>query len=323
MSFRATDFHASYSVAKPFTLPHHTRSMLRGVLGRALRQTGCAVVVTACVGACARPEACTYARLFDPLMPSPAPHRFLQGGTRAPPRLIPLLPAMGKAHLPPDDTSAPRHEDHPAQVFLAKNDRMTFGVRVLGELDDATDKCLMSALEGMETFPLGAEKGQVKLESTTRHRTRTWPDGAEGAPTAGSRVRVTFTTPAWIEHDGRLVKDLTFSRLFRAISRRVTTVGALYGELGADQPDQEETFVRLDALAGEVKTVETRLVRLQWVRHSEESGARHPMHGFTGYAVFEGEVGELWPSLNMAEVAHVGKSTSFGLGRVRVDVEGG
>ena len=133
-------------------------------------------------------------------------------------------------------------------------------------------------------------------------------------------MKVTFDTTTWIEHDGKLVKDLTFSGLFRAISRRLTTVCALYGELGADQ---EEAFARLDALADEVKTVDANLRPLRWERLSEERGVRHLMCGLMGWAVFEGEVGELLPMLAMAEVAHVGKSTSFGLGRVRVNLASG
>jgi hypothetical protein len=103
MLLRATDFHATYSVTAPFTLPIHPGSLLHGVLGRALRRTGCAVQETPCAAVCAKPEACTDARLFDPLIPSSAPHRFLQGGTRAPPRLIPLLPAMGAIDLATGD----------------------------------------------------------------------------------------------------------------------------------------------------------------------------------------------------------------------------
>lgn len=69
--------------------------------------------------------------------------------------------------------------------------------------------------------------------------------------------------------------------------------------------------------------MESTLRPLRWERLSEERGARHLMCGLVGDAVFEGQVGELLPMLAMAEVAHLGKSTSFGLGRVHVDLDGG
>lgn len=299
MLLRATDFHATYAITAPFTLPHHSGSLLRGVLGRALRRTGCAIPETVCPAACQRPDACTYARLFDPAAPSPAPHRFLQGATRAPPRLIPLLPPMGA-------------------VDFATGDTVGFGVRVLGALDDETEKRLVGALEGIAEVPLGTERGQVVFASVTRRGARNRSVQDARAPSGERRLRVTFETPAWIEHQGKLVEALTFSTLYRAICRRLTTVCALYGELGADH---EEAFARLDALAGNVKTAGAGLRPLRWERLSAERGARHPMCGLSGWAAFEGELGELLPVLAMAEVAHVGKATSFGLGRMRVEVD--
>ena len=195
MLLRATDFHATYAVDSPFTLPHHPGSLIHGLLGRALRRTGCAAPETPCAGPCVKPEACTYARLFDPPMPSPAPHRFLHGATRAPPRLIPLLPTMGTVHL-------------------AKGDAMTFGVRVLGDLDDETEKRLVSALERIAELRLATEQGSVTFDSVTRRGHRNRQIRAEPGLPARHRVKVTFETPAWIEHDGKLVKDLTFSGLF-------------------------------------------------------------------------------------------------------------
>jgi hypothetical protein len=301
MLLRATDFHATYVVAAPFTLPHHSGSLLRGVLGRALRRTGCASLEGACAAACRRPDACTYARLFDPPAPSPAPHRFLQGATRAPPRLIPLLPPMGA-------------------IDLAAGGAVGFGVRVLGELDDDTEKRLVGALEGIAELPLGTDGGRVVFDSVTRRGPRNRPLPDVRAPSGARRVRVTFETPAWIEHQGKLVEELTFSRLYRAISRRLTTVCALYGDLG---PDHDSAFARQDALASAVETVGVSLRRLRWERLSEERGERHPMRGLTGWAVFEGELGEVLPVLAMAEAAHVGKATAFGLGRLRVEVDAG
>jgi hypothetical protein len=93
MRLPTSDFHLKYTVQTPFTLPEHSGSLLRGVLGRALRRAGCVhPKEEACAGACQKPGACVYSRLFDPPAPSPPPHRFLRGSTRMPPRLLPLLP---------------------------------------------------------------------------------------------------------------------------------------------------------------------------------------------------------------------------------------
>lgn len=97
MRLHVTDLHASYTVVEPFTLPYHSGSLLRGVLGRALRRTGCLEAADTCAAACQHPGACVYTRFFDPL------RRFVRGLTRAPSRLIPLLPPMRSVDLAAGD----------------------------------------------------------------------------------------------------------------------------------------------------------------------------------------------------------------------------
>jgi len=295
MLLRATDFHATYIVTAPFTLPYHSGSLIRGVLGRALRLAGCARPRVPCAGPCEAPHACAYARLFDPPGPVPPPHRFLRGVDRVPPRLLPLVPP-------------------PGAVALAAEEKVGFGVRVLGDLDDDDERRLVGALARLADLPLGTEAGRVKLAEVTRSGQRNREILLDAAPAAEGRVRVTFETPAWLEQRNKLVRDPAFPLLFRAIYRRLTVIGALYGQLGADH---DATFARLDALAAGVKTVESALRPMRWERLSEERGERHEMRGLLGWAELEGDVGSFLPVLRLAEVVHVGKATSFGLGRVR------
>ena len=128
------------------------------------------------------------------------------------------------------------------------------------------------------------------------------------------RLTVAFDTPAWLVHDKRLALDLDFLHLFRATWRRLSVLSALYGEPTAGDDD---AFRRLDALAAEVTTVERHLRPLRWERRSDESGQRHRMEGIVGTISFAGPVGAFRSVIAGAELAHLGKSTSFGLGRVR------
>src|SRR5262245_25295486 len=98
MKLSFTELRVTYRVLRPFHLPEHSESLLRGVLGRALRQAAC-LDPTPCPEECRNPAACTYTRLFDCPVPEPAPHRFLVGATRAPQPLIPLFPRGGRVHL--------------------------------------------------------------------------------------------------------------------------------------------------------------------------------------------------------------------------------
>lgn len=108
-----------------------------------------------------------------------------------------------------------------------------------------------------------------------------------------------------------------FRSFFRAIYRRLTVLCALYGEL--DGSDDE--FARFDALAGGISAVKQDVAPMHWTRRSWAREREHPMHGLLGQVVFEGkELGAFMPVLRLAEKTHIGKATSHGLGRIRVEV---
>ncbi|WP_236644812.1 CRISPR system precrRNA processing endoribonuclease RAMP protein Cas6 [Sorangium cellulosum] len=138
-----------------------------------------------------------------------------------------------------------------------------------------------------------------------------------GEPGDG-RLHLTFETPAWLTHKGRLhtAGDLDFRALFRHVYRRLTTLSALYGEL---RPEDESRFPDLDHLAASVRTTGASLRVARWERHSWERDARHPMMGLLGSLRFKGPVGVFRPLLEAAALTLIGKCTSHGLGRLHVD----
>jgi CRISPR/Cas system endoribonuclease Cas6 (RAMP superfamily) len=44
-----------------------------------------------------------------------------------------------------------------------------------------------------------------------------------------------------------------------------------------------------------------------------------PRGGFVGDATFEGDLAEFLPALRLGELVHVGKGTTFGLGKYRLE----
>jgi hypothetical protein len=298
MRLVATDFCAIYRVARPFSLPHHSGSLLRGVLGRALRLHGCATPAAPCPHACLAPARCSYARLFDPLVPDPLPHPFLRGSTRAPQPLIPLFPRPGKLHLEAGDT-------------------LQFGLRVLGPLRGDDAEPLLAAIESFAGFPLGAGEGRVEFSEVRQQEPRNQAIEVRAGSAREGRLGIELDTPAWLTHRGRLLEpdELNFPILFRHVYRRLTTLASLYGELG---PDDDSLFRELDKLATGVRTSHTQLRALRWERHTLEKDERHSMSGIIGSILFDGPMGPLLPALRAAELAHIGKSTSHGLGRIRV-----
>lgn len=185
---------------------------------------------------------------------------------------------------------------------------------MLGHVAEADERCLHRALELIAEAELGRDGGRLALESVDR---RGEPDRVVAVPNYEPPPRhatITFETPAWLEHRGRLTDAPDFRTLFRNFNRRLTIVSALYGEL--DTRD-DERFAELDARCNEI-SVRAELTPLSWERHSLERDERHTMKGLLGTIELDGELGPFVETLRLAEFAHVGKATSHGLGRMRV-----
>jgi hypothetical protein len=299
MQLVGTEVWATYRITKPFRLPFHSGSMFRGVLGRALRKAACANGGTGCSSDCERRKECYYARLFDPLVPEPLPHRFLKGQSRSPQPLIPIFPG-------------------PGSVELRRGATFDFGMRILGPLQTGELELIFATLEGLSEFELGDEGGRIALEGAALRGRRETPIEMGRGDSSVERMEVVFETPTWVEHQGKLLERMEFQPLFRSIYRRLCVLSALYGGLDANDDEQ---FAKLDEVAEAITVVKQDLKPLRWNRYSLAREREQPLQGFLGRVIFAGaELGSFVPILRLAEKTHIGKATSFGLGRMRVNV---
>lgn len=303
MHLPLSTLHAVYRVTHPFRVPYHAGSMLHGALGRALLAvTGSPSPTSATLNPSSLdtlPETHpAISRLFKPAPRPDLPTAVRFGAADSPPPPVaPLIPPAGGQRL---EAGA----------------EFAFGLRCFGELGAADVDILLRALEQFAECPLADEGGRVRLVSAgfvgARQRVLV-VDETEGTE---ERLAVRFETPAWLVHEGRLALDLSFTQLFRAAWRRLAVLAALYGEEGGSD---EETFRRLDALSREVTTVRRELRPLRWERSSDLKGQRHRMEGLVGTIEFAGPLGAFRSVMAAAEKVHLGKATSFGLGRVRAE----
>ena len=284
---------ATYRHRAPFRVPFHSGSMLHGLLGQALRRVACSRGPR-CEGACAEPAACRYSALFSP--PRPASREALLGaGQGAPPRLMPIVPPPGATEL-------------------AAGEEFGFGVRLFGEAAERDLDDLEGAFEAIADLPWGREGGRVDLVTIGRLGPRRQELTVATGKWAAGTVDIHCETPLWIERRGRLVRDLDLRTLVASTARRVTVLSRLYGSWSSDEDEQMRELV---AKAAAVPS-QARLKPLRWERQRTDREEAQPLRGLLGELRAVGPVGELLPLLGAAEVVHVGKGTSFGLGRVRV-----
>jgi CRISPR-associated endoribonuclease Cas6 len=141
-----------------------------------------------------------------------------------------------------------------------------------------------------------------------------WSDLMTTAPAPLASMRLSFMTPARIKYDGRLTKDLEFHVLFRNLLRRISLLSYFHCGYRLD----DEGFKDLIEQAKDIKVVKRAIYWDDWQRYSNRQQTRMNMGGFMGEITYEGNFEPFWPYIKLGEYVHVGKGSSFGLGRYRV-----
>jgi hypothetical protein len=148
-----------------------------------------------------------------------------------------------------------------------------------------------------------------------------------GNETGAPVVKIRFLTPAHLVRDGGIDHELKFSTVMASLLRRIRLLQyfhCLEPEDAQGELTLEETH-RLLSLADQVDTMDK---RVRWIAHgrkSGHSGAPMTLSGFTGEIDYrfpsQGALAALAPYLRLAEFIHIGKHTSFGCGKIQVDID--
>lgn len=186
---------------------------------------------------------------------------------------------------------------------------------------------LIAALEQIYRFGLGARRYAFRLSEiiSSQEQRIIWRNGRRLISVLNSAVVpwlelqhvtgvvVKVCTPLRIRHGGRLVKKITFQALIRNITNRILEITERYG----GWTDRDEA-VRIQTLAAEVQTVrhELRLEHLD--RYSNRTNRKMDLSGLVGELEYKGDLTPFVPWLYAAQWLHVGRNTTFGMGKIRV-----
>jgi CRISPR-associated endoribonuclease Cas6 len=129
-----------------------------------------------------------------------------------------------------------------------------------------------------------------------------------GLPLVPREMTLSLETPLRLLHEGRPVRELSFSAFLRPLMRRVSSLAYYYGETEMDL-DFRWLATRSETVASEAS--------VRWVgRGGESAGA--PSGGLVGAITFRGDLADFLPFLLLGEFVHLGKGASFGLGAYRI-----
>ena len=128
-----------------------------------------------------------------------------------------------------------------------------------------------------------------------------------------SVLYLNFLTPTRLKFDGVLTPKLEFHILIRNLLRRISLLSYFHcgEELVLD-------FKGIIQKSQNIRAVESNLSWLDWERYSNRQETRMKMGGFVGSIIFEGDLEPFLPFILLGEHLHVGKGTSFGLGKYEI-----
>ncbi|MDQ7785553.1 MAG: CRISPR system precrRNA processing endoribonuclease RAMP protein Cas6 [Desulfomonilaceae bacterium] len=288
-------------------LPRFKGSTIRGVFGTALRRVVCALKHQECAR-CLLREKCLFNRAFvtpgdgaQAQQPA-APHPFV---------------------IEPPET----HRTH-----FEKGEPLDVVLMLFGWAHEFLPY-FVYAFKEMGTIGIGRKidgiRGAFRLKAITcahgtvydaaSDRLKTLPPAVlkleEPSPECEQvrHVTVSLQTPLRLKHNNRFHSQLEFHILVRAALRRITALHAHYGtgELDLD-------YRGLVSRAMQVETAGSKIDWVDWRRYSNRRQQEMLMGGLMGEVTYVGRINEFLPLIRFCEKVHLGKATTFGLGKIRV-----
>ena len=126
-------------------------------------------------------------------------------------------------------------------------------------------------------------------------------------------LHLNFITPTRLKFDGNLSPKPDFHILIRNLLRRISLLS--YFHCGQDL---DLDFKGLIENSKSIKVKEENLSWVDWERYSNRQETKMKMGGFVGSITFEGDFMPFLSFLLLGEYIHVGKGTSFGLGKYEI-----
>lgn len=295
------------------SLPAYKGSTLRGGFGHAFKKVVCVNRERVC-NTCLLKEKCVYSYVFETPPPSDAQKM----------RKYPYAPH-------PFVITPPLEEKRQYR----EGEILCFELTLIGKSTDFLPYFIYT-FDELGQIGIGRGRGKYKLEEL---RTSINKNGGETIYSSADKIlrqnvqpmglneilphfsrlsasnilTFRFITPTRLKFDGKLSETLEFHILLRNLLRRLSLIS--YFHCGEELDLDYKSLIE-ESLDIRVKTSNLRWV--DWERYSNRQDTKMMMGGFTGAITFEGEFEPFLPFLLLGEYVHIGKGTSFGLGKYQI-----
>lgn len=308
MPLELAKFEFTFRAAEPIVLPPYTGSALRGGFSHTFKKTVCVEHDGNCRKCSLRTD-CVYSYIFE--TPLTRKIALIPKNTEAPHPFV-IEPSEGKNRILQEG------EEFKINLTLIGKamDYLPYFIHTFEQLGNT------GISKGRGKFSLhtitdkGDNQGANIYDRTTQtvtgnYRVLRFQDFVEKAEKIGevTEVKLLFLTPTRIKYQGKLAADVEFHVVMRNLLRRMTNLAIIHCNeaLGLD-------YAALIKRAEKITTASSDLKWYDWERYQDKLG------GVLGEAAFTGRLHQFLPFLFLGEFIHLGKGTSFGLGRYEVEV---
>ena len=292
-------------------LPRYKGSALRGGFGNIFKKTVCMNSVWEC-NKCLLQEKCVYSYIFE----TPLPQNLLEKSKfklKRPPHPYVLEPPIS------------------SKIEYNHDDELAFNLILIGRgieylpyfvfvFEELGKKGLGKGRGKYELVRVDNEEGEKIYESgklSDNFQVKSFQDIINECDIPESKnyqqVKINFLTPVRIILGGELTTKLDFNIFITNLLRRISWLSIVH-----DDEELEFDYKRFIANTDGIKTITRNVEWYEWERYSSRQDTRMKLGGFVGNITFEGDLKEFLPFIKLGEYIHIGKQTSFGLGKYEI-----
>ncbi len=294
-------------------LPPYKGSTFRGVFGRALKKVVCALKRQEC-SQCLLRQKCVYALVFETSEALQVPEG---SKVAAPPHPYVIEPPLTKETRFTPGSSF----DFNLLLFGEVNNSLPYFIYAFDQMGKTGIGKIINGKRGR--FTLKEVKSCDKLIYSDADRRLNAADtsdalslhNSDNYPKDDFHLRFTLETPLRMKFENRLKADLPFHVLVRAMLRRISSLLNTYGD-GEPPLDYRSLVKRAES----VRIAEDSLHWFDWRRYSFRQDKGMLMGGIVGSVVYKGKIGEFMPLIDFCKKTHLGKQTTFGLGKIKAEI---
>ncbi|MCP4106541.1 MAG: CRISPR system precrRNA processing endoribonuclease RAMP protein Cas6 [Desulfobacteraceae bacterium] len=294
-------------------LPYYKGSTFRGVFGHALKKVVCALNNENC-SQCDLKENCIYALAFETRLIVKPPENSIV--TSPPPPFV-IEPPLS------------------TELYFPRGSGFDFNLILFGRIN-RNYPYFIYALEQMGKIGIGKKindkRGRFKLKQVMSGNLELYSDSdsilnefdgfeslnlddSEKYPKNDFHLKLDIDTPLRFKSRQKLSTDLPFHVLLKAMMRRASFLLSCYG-----QGNPARDYRELAEKAEQVQIVDNSLKWFDWRRYSQRQESGMNLGGLVGSVTYKGKIGEFMPFVNFCSKAHMGKQTTFGLGKIRTEL---